>query len=80
MKYILEVYDNSRNIAPSLSTSENNRGRSSCCGSAVTNPTGIHEDVGLTLAMLSGLRIWHRSELWCRLQMQLRSGVHVAVV
>ena len=25
--------------------------------------------------MLSGLRIWHCHELWCRLQVQLRSGV-----
>ena len=30
------------------------------------------------LASLSGLRIWR--ELWYRLQMQLRSGVAVAVV
>ena len=32
------------------------------------------------LASLSGLRIWHFRELWCRLQMQLGSCVAVAVV
>ena len=33
-----------------------------------------------SLAVLSGLRIWHCHELQCRLQMWLRSGVAVAVV
>ena len=33
-----------------------------------------------SLALLSGLRIQCCHELWCRLQMQLRSGVAVAVV
>ena len=32
------------------------------------------------LAPLSGLRIWHRCELWCGSQMQLGSHVAVAVV
>ena len=32
------------------------------------------------LAMLSGLRIWHFPNMWCRSQMQLRSSVAVAVV
>ena len=32
------------------------------------------------LASLSGLRIWHCRELWCRSQTQLRSRVAVAVV
>ena len=32
-----------------------------------------------SLASFSGLRIWHCCELWCRLQMQLRSHI-VAVV
>ena len=31
------------------------------------------------LASLSGLRIWHHCELWCRLQMGLRSCVAVVV-
>ena len=33
-----------------------------------------------SLASLSGLRIWHFSELWGRSQTRLRSGVAVAVV
>ena len=33
-----------------------------------------------SLALPSGLRIWHCHELWCRSQTQLRSGVAVAVV
>ena len=33
-----------------------------------------------SLASLSGLRIWHCHELWCRLQMWLGSCVAVAVV
>ena len=32
-----------------------------------------------SLASLSGLRIWHCPELWCRLQMQLGSCVAVAL-
>ena len=32
-----------------------------------------------SLALLSGLRIQHRCELWCGLQMRLRSHVAVAV-
>ena len=32
------------------------------------------------LASLSGLRIWHFCELWCRSQMQFGSGIAVAVV
>ena len=33
-----------------------------------------------SLASLSGSGIWHCHELWCRLQMRLRSFVAVAVV
>ena len=33
----------------------------------VKNQTSIHEDVGSVLALLSGLRIQHCRELWCRL-------------
>ena len=43
------------------------------------NPTSNHEVAG-SLALLSGLRIWHCRELWCRSQTQLRSHVVVAVV
>ena len=32
-----------------------------------------------SLALLSGLRIWHGLELWCRLQMRLGFRVAVAV-
>ena len=32
-----------------------------------------------SLASISGLRIWCCCELWCRLQMQLRSSIPVAV-
>ena len=53
---------------------------SSCYGSAVMNLTGIHKDMGSSLAPLSRLGIRHCSELWCGSQTQLRSGVAVAVV
>ena len=55
-------------------------GKSSHCGSAITNPTSIHEDAGSISAPPSALRIWHCHELWYRSQMQLGSGVAVAVV
>ena len=42
----------------------------------LTNPTNIHEDASL----LPGLRLKHHRERWCRLQMQVRSGIAVAVV
>ena len=45
----------------------------------LTNPAGIHEDRGSSLASLSGLRIWHCHELWCRLQTWLGSGFAEAV-
>ena len=44
------------------------------------NLTSIHEDSVQTLALLSGLRIWSCRELQCRSQMQLGSGIAVAVV
>ena len=43
------------------------------------NLTRISEDAGSIPASLSGLRIWHCHELWCRSQTQLGSGVAVAV-
>ena len=46
----------------------------------LTSPTRNHEVAGSSLALLSGLRIQRCCELWCRLQMRLRSGVAVAVV
>ena len=43
------------------------------------NPTSIPEDVGLIPDLISGLKIWHCHELWCRLQTWLRSRAAVAV-
>ena len=40
--------------------------RSSHCGSALKNPTSIHEDAGLIPGPAQWLRIWRRGELWCR--------------
>ena len=45
----------------------------------ITNLTGIHEDVGQSLALLSGLRILCYRELCYRSQMQLRSGIAMAM-
>ena len=44
------------------------------------NLTSIHKEMGSVPVPLSGLRIWHCLELWCRSQTQLGSGVAVAVV
>ena len=55
------------------------RRRRSCCGAAGTDLTSIHEDVRSVPGLLSGLMIWHCCELWCRLQLRLRSWVAVAV-
>ena len=43
----------------------------------LTNPTRNHEVAGTIPSLLSGSRIRHCRELWCRLQTRLRS--HVAV-
>ena len=43
------------------------------------NPTSIHEDVGSIPGLAQGLRIQHCCELWCSLQMCLRSVIAVAV-
>ena len=43
------------------------------------NPTRNHEVVSSVPGLLSGLRIRHCRELWCRLQTLLGSGVAVAV-
>ena len=53
---------------------------SSHCSSVVTNSTSIHEDHVQFMASLSGFRIQHCHELWCRSQTWLRSCVGVVVV
>ena len=50
-------------------------------GTVETNLTRNHEVAGLIPSLgISGLRIQHCHELWRRSQMQLGSGVAVAVV
>ena len=45
--------------------------RSSHCGSVVTNPTNIHEDVGSIPGLAQRVKIKCYCELWCRLQAQI---------
>ena len=54
--------------------------RSSHCGAAETNRLGTMRMWVQSLASLSGLRVQRCLEPWCRLQMQFRSHVAVAVV
>ena len=49
-------------------------------GAAEMNLTRNHEVPVWSLALLSGLRIWHCLELWCGLQTWLASGIAVAVI
>ena len=49
-------------------------------GAVETNLIRNHEVVGLIPALPSGLRIRCCHEPWCKLQMQLGSGIAVAVV
>ena len=51
---------------------------SSHCGSVVVNPTSIHEDTGSAPGLIQWVKDPACLDLWCRLQMWLRS--HVAVV
>ena len=53
----------------------------SCCGIAETNPASIYEDALLDpWPLLSGSGIQCCSELWCKSQTWLGSGVAVTVV
>ena len=52
---------------------------SSRCGASETNPTVYMRMRVRSLASISGLRIQHCCELWCRSQMQLGSCVAVAM-
>ena len=54
--------------------------RCSRCGAVEKNRLGTMRLLVRSLALLSGLRIRHCCELWCRLQMQLGYRVAVAVV
>ena len=54
--------------------------RSSHCGAAEINQLGTMRLGVRSLALLSGLRIWHCRERRCRSQMRLGSHVAVAVV
>ena len=53
--------------------------RDSCHGAAETNLTSIHEGAGSNPGLTQWLKIRHCRELWCRLQMHLRSCVAMAV-
>ena len=53
--------------------------RSSCCGSAETNLTSIHDEAGLIPGLAQGFGIPSCHELWCRSQMWLESCAAVAV-
>ena len=49
------------------------------CGAVETNPTSIHEDVGLILGYDPWIGDSHCHELWYRFQSWLGSRVAVAV-
>ena len=66
--HILFIFSCGHHHNKETSENESNKQRSgsSRCGSAVTNPTTIHEDEVPSLASLTGLKIRHCCELSCR--------------
>ena len=55
--------------------------RNSPCGSAVTNPTSTHKDVGSIPGLAQGVQGSSVTvSCGCRSQTQLRSGIAVAVL
>ena len=71
---------NEKFSVPFLKSWFESHSRSFCRGSAVMNPTSIHEDMVLIPGPAQWvLRIWRCWELWCRAQTRLGSGVAVAV-
>ena len=50
------------------------------CGTVLTNPNSIHEDVSLISGLTQWVKIWHCCDLWCSSQMLLGSRIAVAMV
>ena len=79
MSRTLWIQNHTLEVPCKLAVSKKRKFWSSHSGAVETNPSRNHEVAIQSLAFLSGLRIWHSSELWCRSKKWLRSGVAVAV-
>ena len=62
-----------------LNLNRNSKTWSTYHGAAKTNPNRNHEVAGLIAVLTQVLRIGYCCELWCGLQMQLGSGIAVAL-